>query len=132
IQVLYLGELRRGGEQVARAFDELVLLRGGQAGEVERLLGDRPFALLASLHEVLHLQREYRQRREQDQDQKAKAELHRRPVTARRHPRPEREGPGRLFRIRWRTGANLIVLLRGRVASASHQIGLARVPTTSG
>ena len=77
VEVLHLRHLGRRREQVARAFDELVLLRRSQTGEVERLLGDRRLALLADRQQLMHLHAKDRQRRDQHQEQEADAELHR-------------------------------------------------------
>jgi hypothetical protein len=82
VQVLHLRKLRRRSEQVARAFDELVLLRRREAGKVQGLLGDRHLALLATLQTIVNLDREHRHCRKQHQDQKAKTELHRHPAAA--------------------------------------------------
>jgi hypothetical protein len=60
---LNLGELGRGAEQIARALDELVLLRRREMRELERLSGDRRLALPAIHQQTVHLQSENRQRR---------------------------------------------------------------------
>ena len=82
VAILHFRKLRCRREQMARGFDELILLRRRQPGQIQRLLRDRGLELLTVLDQPLHLERQHRQRRDQHQDQKADAQLHRHLVPA--------------------------------------------------
>ena len=86
-------------QQIARAFDELVLLRRGEAGEVERLLGDRRLALGAVLQQAVHLHGEDRQGGDQHQEEQADAEFHRAGMTSVARRRSRGRDASAAFRI---------------------------------